>query len=166
MAFMNAGFGARFAPDFRAAFFAAFFGAAFFAVFLAVVFFAAFLAVFFAGALRAAFFAVFLAGAFFAADLRFADFLAGAFRAAFFAAGFRAAAFLPDFFLLAIDGLRQGDIWYGTTLTSSVRNQNESVTLHTQQENLRRCAVRAYGDVAGCTNHGILRVENRPRMHA
>jgi 4'-phosphopantetheinyl transferase len=131
MAFMNAGFGARLAPVFFAAFFVAFLAVAFFAVaffavaflavaflavaFFAVVFFAvAFFAVFFAGDFFAA---VLRAGAFFAAVLRAGDFLAAAFLAgaflaaffgaAFFAAGFLTAAFLPDFFVGAIDGLRQ-----------------------------------------------------------
>jgi phosphopantetheinyl transferase len=126
---MNAGFGARLAPVFFVAFFVAFLAVAFFVAFLAVAFFAvaffaaffgaAFFAVFFAGDFFAAVFfaAVFRAGAFFAADFFAGDFFAAVFfagdlraaffGAAFFAAGFLAAAFLPDFFVGAIDGLRQ-----------------------------------------------------------
>jgi hypothetical protein len=101
MAFMNAGFGARFAPVFFAAFFAPpadFRAVAFFAPALLVDFFVAFVP-------------VFLAGAFFAADLRagaLPAFFAVFFVAALLADGFRAAAFLlPDFFVRAIERLRQ-----------------------------------------------------------
>jgi 4'-phosphopantetheinyl transferase len=161
MAFMNAGFGARFAPVRLAAFLVAFFAVDFFAAdffmvflaaFFAVVFFAAFLAVDF---LAVDFFIVFFA-AFFAvvlrpADFRAADFLAGAFFAAFFgaalfAAGFLAAAFLPDFFVRAIDGLRQRVSLVRRNKHLSGAHQNESLSLYTQQENLRGCVCIAYGD--------------------
>jgi hypothetical protein len=79
IAFMNAGFGFRFAAFLAGAFVAAFFAGAFFA------------AAFFAGAFFAA---AFFAGAFFAA------FFAGA---AFFAVFFAAAFLLPDFFMAAME---------------------------------------------------------------
>lgn len=129
MAFMNAGFGARFAPVFLAAFRVAFFGAAFFAVdFFAVDFLAAFFAGdFFAVDFFMVFFAPFLAGDFFAADFFAVDlrpaFLAAFFGAALFAAGFLAAAFLPDFFVRAIDGLRQRVSLVRQNNTSPVRTK-------------------------------------------
>jgi hypothetical protein len=162
MAFMNAGFGARFAPVRLAAFFVAFFAVVFFAVvflaaffavdFFAVVFFAAFFAVdFFAVVFFIVFFAAFLAGLLRAADFLAADFLAGAFfaalfGAAFFAAGFLAAAFLPDFFARAIDGLRQRVSLVRRNKHLSGAHQNESLPLYTQQENLRGDDEFAYGD--------------------
>jgi 4'-phosphopantetheinyl transferase len=135
MAFMNAGFGVRFAPDFFAAFRADFFGAAFLAVdffaalffavdFFAVDFFAVdfFAADFLAGDFRAE---LFFAGDRFAADFFAPDFLAPPFFAAdFLAAGFRTAAFLPVFFLSAIHGLRQGSFTgSGNAATSPVRTK-------------------------------------------
>jgi hypothetical protein len=169
MAFMNAGFGARFAPV-RLAFFAAFFGAAFFAAFFAgafffaVVFFAAFFAVFFPADFFIVFFAVFLpallrAGAFFlAADLRAgAFFFAAFFGAALFAAGFLAVAFLPDFFVRAIDGLRQ---------RVSLVRRNEHLSVRTKMDcspcirNKKICAdamsvltvILAEHDLTACTS--------------
>jgi hypothetical protein len=149
MAFMNAGFGARLAPErfaafFGAAFFAAFFGAAFFAAFFAVDFFAVdFFIVFLAADFFIVFFAAFFAGALrpaaFRAGAFLAPFFAAFFGAAFFAAGFLAAAFLPDFFVRAIDGLRQRVFLVRRNEHLSGAHQNESLSLYTQQENLRGC---------------------------
>jgi hypothetical protein len=126
---MNAGFGARFAPVFFAAFFAPplCFVVDFFAPALLVVFLVAFLP----------------ADAFFAAVLRAGDlpaFFAAFFGAALLADGFRAAAFLlPDFFVRAIERLRQRGLFQRATSRSGAHHY-ETLSLWAQQENLRAAA--------------------------